>query len=143
MAIEVLEGKGHTYRHDLESFFYVFIWMCIRHGHEGTGRQKVDKVMRPKTNTLGGWYTGTYIDIATTKEAHMGKRRFEHVIAEFSPKFESLKPLARELRSTLFPIMDGDIFIGTFHEHEIMYDRMIDAFSRAIDHLRREEQVIA
>lgn len=34
MAIEVLEGKGHTYRHDLESFFYVFIWMCIRHGHD-------------------------------------------------------------------------------------------------------------
>lgn len=29
MAIEVLEGKGHTYRHDLESFLYVFIWMCI------------------------------------------------------------------------------------------------------------------
>ena len=24
MAIEVLEGRAHTYRHDLESFFYVF-----------------------------------------------------------------------------------------------------------------------
>jgi serine/threonine protein kinase len=24
MAIEVLQGKGHTYRHNLESFFYVF-----------------------------------------------------------------------------------------------------------------------
>ena len=34
MAIEVLQGKGHTYRHDLESFFYVFIWMCIRYGYE-------------------------------------------------------------------------------------------------------------
>jgi Fungal protein kinase len=37
MAIEVLQGKGHTYRHDLESFFYVFIWMCIRYGY---GRAK-------------------------------------------------------------------------------------------------------
>jgi hypothetical protein len=35
MAIEILQGKGHTYRHDLESFFYVFIWMCIRYGHNG------------------------------------------------------------------------------------------------------------
>ncbi|KAF2416895.1 hypothetical protein EJ08DRAFT_553285, partial [Tothia fuscella] len=26
MAIEVLEGKSHTYRHDLESFFYVFLF---------------------------------------------------------------------------------------------------------------------
>ncbi|EDN94548.1 hypothetical protein SS1G_10422 [Sclerotinia sclerotiorum 1980 UF-70] len=36
MAIEVLEGKGHTYRHDLESFFYVFLWICVRYGYEGT-----------------------------------------------------------------------------------------------------------
>jgi hypothetical protein len=25
IAIEVLKGKGHTYQHNLESFFYVFI----------------------------------------------------------------------------------------------------------------------
>jgi serine/threonine protein kinase len=29
VAIEVLQSKGHTYRHDLESFFHVFILMCI------------------------------------------------------------------------------------------------------------------
>jgi hypothetical protein len=32
MAIEVLEGRAHTYRHDLESFFYVFLWVIIRYG---------------------------------------------------------------------------------------------------------------
>lgn len=37
MAIEVLQGNGHTYRHDLESFFYVFLWMCIRYGYEDPG----------------------------------------------------------------------------------------------------------
>ena len=47
----------------------------------------------------------------------MGKNRFENVIAEFAPKFENLKSLARELRSALFPIRDGDIFTGTFHDH--------------------------
>ncbi|KAH6716479.1 hypothetical protein BKA61DRAFT_574276 [Leptodontidium sp. MPI-SDFR-AT-0119] len=36
MAIEVLQGKGHTYRHDLESFFYVLVWMCIRYGEDVT-----------------------------------------------------------------------------------------------------------
>ena len=34
MAIEVLQGKGHTYQHDLEPLFYVFTWMCIRYGHD-------------------------------------------------------------------------------------------------------------
>ncbi|KAG9242164.1 hypothetical protein BJ878DRAFT_536067 [Calycina marina] len=142
MAIEVLEGKGHTYRHDLESFFYVFIWMCIRYGYEGTSRQK-PKVMRPKTNILRGWYTGMYSEIANTKQGHMGKNRFENVIAEFAPKFENLKPLARQLRSALFPIRDGDIFTGTFHDHDIMNDGMINAFSRAIGPLRKEEQANA
>jgi Fungal protein kinase len=26
MAMEILEGRAHTYRHDLESFFYTFLW---------------------------------------------------------------------------------------------------------------------
>ncbi|KAH8598594.1 hypothetical protein B0O99DRAFT_700179 [Bisporella sp. PMI_857] len=143
MAVEVLEGKGHTYRHDLESFFYVFVWMCIQYGYESMGRQKPNKPLRPKTNILRGWYTGMYTDIARNKMGVMGKNRFESIIAEFAPKFESLKPLARELRSALFPIRDGDIFTGTLHDHGIMYDGMINAFSRAIDRLGKEDQVIA
>jgi hypothetical protein len=143
MAIQVLEGEGHTYRHDLESFFYVFIWMCIRYGYEGTGGRNPNKEIRPKTSILRGWYTGTYTEIANTKQGHMGKNRFETVITEFAPKFENLKPLARELRAVLFPIRDGDIFIGTFLNSDIMYDMIIDIFSRAIDRLRKEEQAIA
>lgn len=30
MAVEVLRKADHTYRHDLESFFYVLLWMCAR-----------------------------------------------------------------------------------------------------------------
>ena len=56
MAIEVLEGEGHTYRHDLESFYYIFLWMCTRYSYEGWTRQI--KLMR--SNILRGWYTGTY-----------------------------------------------------------------------------------
>ncbi|KAG9245612.1 hypothetical protein BJ878DRAFT_533795 [Calycina marina] len=129
MAIEVLEGKGHTYRHDLESFFFVFVWMCIRYGYESTGGQNPSKQTRPNTNILRGWYSGTYTEIATTKQGHV----------EFSPKFENLKPLARELRSALFPIRDGDISTGTFLDHDIMYDGMIKAFNRAIESLEGEQ----
>jgi hypothetical protein len=73
----------------------------------------------------------------------MGKNRFETIIAEFAPKFENLKLLARELRSALFPIRDGDIFTGTFHDHDIMYDGMIMTFNTAIGRLGKEEQAIA
>jgi hypothetical protein len=73
----------------------------------------------------------------------MDKNRFENVIVEFAPKFENLKPLARGLRHVLFPIRDGTIFTGTFHDHDIMYDGMIMAFNTAIGRLGKEEQAIA
>lgn len=95
-------------------------------------------MVRSKTNILRGWYTGIYIEIARNKVGDMGKNRFENIIVEFALKFKNLKPLARELRSTLFPIRDGDIFTSTFHDHDIMYDGMINAFNVAISHLGQE-----
>jgi hypothetical protein len=62
----------------------------------------------------------------------MDKNRFENVIAEFAPMFDELKQLARDLRRVLFPIRDGAIFTGTFQDHNIMYDGMIEAFDKAI-----------
>lgn len=70
-------GKGHTYRHDLESFFYVFIWMCIRYGHNGEhdGEESAAPSSKPnkrrvrpmKFSILQDWYTGDYRQTANTK----------------------------------------------------------------------------
>lgn len=86
---------------------------------------------------------GTYAEIAYTKRGHMDKNGFQDIIMEFAPKFEELKQLARELRSVLFPIKDGANFTGTFRDHDIIYDEMMNAFSRAIDCIMKEEQPIA
>jgi serine/threonine protein kinase len=48
MAIEVLEGRAYTYRYDLESFFYVFLWVIIRYS------QEADKNL-PKISRLRRW----------------------------------------------------------------------------------------
>ncbi|KAH9205216.1 hypothetical protein DL95DRAFT_528943 [Leptodontidium sp. 2 PMI_412] len=141
MAIEVLQGKGHSYRHDLESFFYVFIWMCIRYGHEeagdrweGAGAKSYKRRVRPaKTSILRGWYTGTYAEIANIKRGHMVG--FEDVTSEFAPQFCGLKDLAEELRNTLFRSRDLAPFTGTYKDRSIMYDGMINAFNVAISHL--------
>ncbi|ODV92408.1 hypothetical protein CANCADRAFT_995 [Tortispora caseinolytica NRRL Y-17796] len=34
MAIGVLLGFRHSYRHDLESFFYILLWICLRYDAE-------------------------------------------------------------------------------------------------------------
>jgi hypothetical protein len=65
----------------------------------------------------------------------MDKNGFEAIITEFALKLKELKQLARELQSVLFQIKDGAIFTGTFRDHDMMYDRMVNAFSRAIGRL--------
>ena len=152
MAIEVLEGVSHTYRHDLESCFYVFLWTCIRHkgeireaedqGGPISASQRSNTSFKASTNAgiLRRWYTGTYSDIARTKCGDMDKGRFKHILAEFSSSFEKLKPLAERLRSILFPrSADGELFTGTPPARDCvkMYDRMIDAFNRAIEDCER------
>ena len=148
MAIEVLDGISHTYRHDLESFFYVFLWICIRHRHrkgeaeeehdlpsasQRSGKSIKDSV---KTSILREWYTGTYKKFTNAKRGYMDKGGFKNVLAEFSPYFETLKPLAEKLRGILFPrSADGELFTGTPPGSDCvqMYDRMIYAFNEAIE----------
>jgi hypothetical protein len=42
MAIDVLRGVEHTYRHDLESFFYVLLWICARRAWERRGSLQLE-----------------------------------------------------------------------------------------------------
>ncbi|KAH0562856.1 hypothetical protein GP486_002529 [Trichoglossum hirsutum] len=127
MAIEVLECGTHTYRHDLESLFYVFLWVIIRHGHmTNTSSTK------PETSRLQNWYSGTYHTIARIKESDMSKRRFSDLLYEFPPKFDIVKGLAEELRQALFPIREESLFTGTYRDPDKLYKPMIDAFDRMI-----------
>ena len=103
--IEVLEGKLHTYRHDLESLFYVFLWVIIRNGQEHV----------PNASHLRNWYRGSYAEIAAIKTGHMDKKRFTGILDEFPPVFEGLKGLVGRIRNILFPYMDG-LFTGTYQE---------------------------
>lgn len=69
MAIEVLRCVSHTYRHDLESFFYVLLWICARRAWERGFRCRV--IDRPEESRLNQWYTGSFDIIADRKEHHM------------------------------------------------------------------------
>ncbi|KAH8755101.1 kinase-like domain-containing protein, partial [Diaporthe sp. PMI_573] len=135
MAIEVLLGISHTYRHDLESFFYVLIWQCVRRGWEF-----LNKPVDHSNSKLRAWYTGNYEDIANAKLGHMIKaenKGFGFILREFPPEFDCVKPLCRELRGILFPMHNGDLFTGTPKDSEILYGSIITAFDKAIDDINR------
>jgi len=51
----VLQGVSPTYRHDLESVFYIFLWVCVCRGAERFSRGKASH-----DRVLTSWYTGDY-----------------------------------------------------------------------------------
>ena len=115
----------YTYRHDLESFFYVFLAMCIDYGCE--------EGKRPKVDPLQSWYIGSYDSIVGAKLGHMGLNGFETLILpKFSPAFECVKGLAMSLRDALF-LRDGKLRTGTpAQSPSVLYNQMIAAFDKAI-----------
>ncbi|KAL9121789.1 MAG: hypothetical protein Q9187_001654 [Circinaria calcarea] len=126
MAIEVLLGYAHTYRHDLESFFYVLLWLCARREWEHGP---------PKDSALTNWYSGTFEDIANNKLGHMNKgeiKGFGRILREFPPRFDQVKSLCNAVRGILFPVKDGELFTGTPTDQELLYGPILKAFDDAI-----------
>ncbi|KAH0548029.1 hypothetical protein GP486_008229 [Trichoglossum hirsutum] len=129
MAIETLEGdRDYIFRHDLESFLYVFLRVIVDFSetiNDSTG----------KTSVTRQWDRGTRSQMASTKFSLMDRERFRTLTNEFAMDYSRLKTLAEELRALLFPIRHNSCCIRTFsqYEHEKLYGDMIHAFDKAID----------
>ncbi|PGH15311.1 hypothetical protein AJ79_02476 [Helicocarpus griseus UAMH5409] len=133
MAIGILTGDSHTYRHDLESLFYVSLWVAICNDREQDDRKSLR--WQPKTSRLCGWCSKDFGTVARNKTTDMKPKGFSAILEEFSWEFKHLKGLAKELRQSLFPMQNGELFTGTDIDRNgvgDLYDGMIDAFSRSI-----------
>jgi serine/threonine protein kinase len=101
MSINILE-KGHEenfaagYRDDIESFFYVFLWICCT--WEKPGNRKRDQPLK-------SWLGGDLLKIGALKARVMtDEKRFkDDILSNFSSNFEPLKKLALKFRQILFP----------------------------------------
>ncbi|KAI0098049.1 FunK1 protein kinase [Nemania sp. FL0031] len=132
MAIGVLKNEHHTYRHDLESFLYVFLWTIITAHTEDP----------PETSRLRQWSNGDWYELAALKSLDMDQNGFETILGEFPPEFHSVKPLAESLRQILFPLRDDVIWTGTDSSPEAvdkLYDGMVCAFKEAIASIDRNK----
>ena len=135
MAIEILEtayrdGKSslvHTYRHDLESFLYVFLSICV---DRGRNHSHVDP--------FSGWYLNSYEDMAYIKFSHMSSQHFDRaVLSKFPRRLESLKAPAKAMRDALF-LVGGDLRKETPQgDASILYDKVINVFNDALKSLPR------
>ncbi|KAI6749637.1 hypothetical protein HG530_015051 [Fusarium avenaceum] len=133
MAIGILRHKDfilHTYRHDLESIFYVFLYLAVCHNK-----------LLPKTSRLRRWMDAEkgWAEMGNIKREDMSdNKNFNAIINEFEPLgFRQLEALARQLRSILF-FPDKEFFVGTKTEAEDvlkLYNEMTVAFARWADKL--------
>lgn len=125
MAVGVLKEERHTYRHDLESFLYIFLWIIITNHREDP----------PEGSKLQQWSNGSWEELAERKFLDMSQDdRFGDILEEFAPEFHSLRTLAERLRRILFPVRDGVIWTGTEDSPEavdMLYDQMIREFKEA------------
>lgn len=138
MAVEVL-GKGvdHTYRHDLESFFYVLLWMCALESwskHQLNSKKGVK--MQPPVSLLQKWSHGTSKDIAVIKASYMTNYGFGEILEEFPDSFDVVKPLCWKIRNLLFSSNKYQIGFDTPVNHSDLYGPIIEAYNDAIKSVR-------
>ncbi|EHK22262.1 uncharacterized protein TRIVIDRAFT_191091 [Trichoderma virens Gv29-8] len=131
MAIEVLSKVDHTYRHDLESFFYVLIWMCAR---ESWTKDFTRGESPPQGSSLHQWETGSFTTIADAKSFHMSKNGMDRIVREFPEAMDIVKPLCMKIRKILFPMdMEGGVNYGTpAGDPDQLYGPIIEAYDGTI-----------
>ncbi|KAI1195731.1 serine/threonine-protein kinase Sgk2 [Nemania serpens] len=134
MAVEVLRIADHTYRHDLESFFYVLLWMCARqswsNGFAGEERP-------PRESLLRKWEIGNFRDIARIKEGDMTVNSLEWIMGEFPEALDVVKPLCLRIRKILFPLDKDErmCFGSPAGDPNQLYTPIITAYDEAISKL--------
>ncbi|VCU40272.1 Bgt-50355 [Blumeria graminis f. sp. tritici] len=125
MAIERLKYAAYskplirrTYRHDLESFFYVFLAGCIEY----------ECVTEGKPPNLDNWCDGGIKACYSAKLTDL--LDLEMLLDKFTPSFVELKELVKSLAKILFK---NGKFFATPEDRGSMYRRMIMAFDETIE----------
>lgn len=143
-AIGVLQAylpdNPHTYRHDLESFFYTFLFLAVAPRPVPDGE---NQLQLPASSVLREWNEGRLFDKANRKTQDMDsadefRRR---IVEEFTPEFQEFRALAEKLRTILFPVdSDGEVCVGTDMTEQgtnTLYEAVIGAFEdAALEHAR-------
>lgn len=126
LAIGLLRGEAHTYHHDLESFFYVFLWRATL-GKKKRKECEGKLIYRWEDDRDGG---------AFKKATSMASRgHFNAIVQQFQPEFQRYASIAWAWRKTLF--FPNSSIRAVFDARprgppEKVYDEMIQAVESAL-----------
>jgi serine/threonine protein kinase len=126
MAIEMLQVETnvpHSYRHDLESFFYVLIWICVKYELREGGHNK-----KCPPRVLDGW---SGADAPSVKTAQMLiESEFRKILDAFSDEFRELESMMREIKEALFQLEGGKLIE---QDQDQLYNAFLGAIQRQLD----------
>ncbi|KAA8894639.1 hypothetical protein FN846DRAFT_819189 [Sphaerosporella brunnea] len=134
MALGVLEGEPHRACHDLESFFFVLLWLATFYDADGNRRPEVTGSLFQACNTqfAGG---GDFEDVAMVKGAYVTAEKFER---------KTLARLEDDARTALGPLLsDWRDLLFTAPDEPRLWDDMHAAIVRRLAELNAEEQAAA
>ncbi|KAI9825837.1 MAG: hypothetical protein M1832_000777 [Thelocarpon impressellum] len=96
MSIGALSGENHTFKDDLESFFWVLFWICLHWSGAGQRRKK---------SGYEDWNYMASHKLATFKGGIVWKEdNFERTLKrQFTQECKPLIPCMKRLRSDVFP----------------------------------------
>jgi hypothetical protein len=131
MAVEILLEGGkvtHCPSHDLESLFYVLVFICTN--LEGPGAvRSLDDLLEFTSLPMAAWFVAeaSYESLGTNKLglAHAFEKR---IVDRFAPYFTDLKPCIMALFHAMYPN-------GPKVETALTHDGMIKIFTETLEQL--------
>jgi hypothetical protein len=119
----------HDVVHDLEAFFWVFVWFCM--SRDGPAQRRgelfpVDQRRNRLRETFADLFEAAESTMTKSKEAiWLAEERFEDdILANFSDYCGPLQSLAEEFYNILRSAHKN-------HHYEGLYDKVVDAFNKA------------
>jgi serine/threonine protein kinase len=151
MAIGLLQGHEHSYRHDLESFFYILLYLCTY--YSGPGGQKRDAI---SISSLSLFEKCSTVARFTDDEAEMMALVSDIKLAALSKasfrdeSLPTLAPLMRQnlmgvlikWREVLFPLNydEGRIEVKAVGSPAELYSKMLAILTEEIEQLEVSSQ---
>ena len=147
MAIGVHSGDQHTYRHDLESFFWLLLYLCTY--YPGPDKNPLTSRAKLVINDVEGktiFQSIEQMDMAITadvKSMAVAKEGFKKTLARTHPKMrEMFGDLLMGWRDILFPLdtIREMLVTGTPRDANDLYDRMLATLEQQIPAIKMKEE---
>lgn len=133
MAVELLleGGKGgvtHRPSHDLESLFYVLIFICTNLEGPGLPR-RLDDLLNFTSLPIAAWFaTETSFEGLATSKLGIAFAFQKRIVDRFSPYFDDIKPCVMNLFHAMYPN-------GPQIKSALTHDAMINIFDATLESL--------